>query len=96
MLAHVSDPGFRLDAPAWAARNGHSMLELVPEGPGYVARSLSELIASAQQTGVRLIACTMTMDLLGIAQEDLIGGVELGVAAMFFGEANESNGAFLI
>ena len=38
VLAHVSDPGFRLDAPAWAAKNGHSMLELVPEGPGYAAR----------------------------------------------------------
>ena len=58
--------------------------------------SLPELISSAQRTGVRLIACTMTMDLLGIAHDDLIDGVELGGAAMFFGEANESNGAFFI
>ncbi len=211
VLAHVSDPGFRLDAPVWAAKNGHSMLDLVPEGPGYAARfrkggsevaaggpaarlkdkksfvvfsgefdrvlasfilanaaasmgdevsmfftfwglnalrredpptraktaidrafatmlpsgpnslplstmnmlgggpalikkimkdhhvpSLPQLIASAQQSGVRLIACTMTMDLLGIAEDDLIDSVELGGAAMFFGEANESNGAFFI
>jgi peroxiredoxin family protein len=45
---------------------------------------------------VRLIACTMTMDLVGITHGDLIDGVELGGAAMFFGEANESNGALFI
>ena len=58
--------------------------------------SLTELIASAQGAGVRLIACTMTMDLLGIAVDDLIAGVELGGVATFLGEANESNGAFFI
>jgi NADPH-dependent 2,4-dienoyl-CoA reductase/sulfur reductase-like enzyme/peroxiredoxin family protein/rhodanese-related sulfurtransferase/TusA-related sulfurtransferase len=215
ILAHVSDPGFRLDAPAWAAKNGHTILALTPEGPGYAARirkggptrattttvtgpasrikdkksfvvfsgeldkvlaafilangavamgdevsmfftfwglnslrrenppararstmdrmfgammpsgaerlklsnrnmlgggtmlmkkvmkdhkvpSLPELIASAQAGGVRLVGCTMTMDLLGIAPDDLIGGVELGGVATFLGEANESNGAFFI
>ena len=58
--------------------------------------SLPELIASAQAGGVRLVGCTMTMDLLGIAPEDLIDGVELGGVATFLGEANESNGAFFI
>ncbi|MGV8967556.1 MAG: FAD-dependent oxidoreductase [Cellulomonas sp.] len=219
ILAHVSDAGFRLDAPAWAAKNGHEILALTPEGPGYAARirkggaavaatgpgmatftgpaarmkdkksfvvfsgeldkvlaafilangavamgdevsmfftfwglnslrrdnppvrerskldrmfgavlpsgagslklstlnmlgggtllmkkvmkdnkvpTLPELIASAQAAGVRLVGCTMTMDLLGIAPEDLIEGVELGGVATFLGEANESNGAFFI
>ncbi|WP_407343755.1 FAD-dependent oxidoreductase [Pengzhenrongella phosphoraccumulans] len=219
ILAHVSDAGFRLDAPAWAAKNGHEILALTPEGPGYAARirkgrpaaaagpggaaaftgpaarikdkksfvvfsgeldkvlaafilangavamgdevsmfftfwglnalrrdnppvrersaldrmfgavlpsgasklklstlnmlgggtllmkkvmkdnkvpTLPELIASAQGAGVRLVGCTMTMDLLGIAPADLIDGVELGGVATFLGEANESNGAFFI
>lgn len=211
VLAHVSDAGFRLDAPAWATKNGHTLLDLTPEGPGYAARirkgsastapavrapgvkdkksfvvfsgeldkvlaafilangacamgdevsmfftfwglnslrrqdpparerstldrmfgammpagadrlklstlhllgggtlmmkkvmkahqvpTLPELIASAQASGVRLVGCTMTMDLLGIAPEDLIDGVELGGVATFLGEANESNGAFFI
>ena len=215
VLAHVSDSGFRLDAPAWATKNGHTIVSLVPEGPGYAARirkgapagasvanlsgaaaritdkksfvvfsgdldkvlasfilangavamgdevsmfftfwglnalrtdnpparrrtvmdrmfgamlpsgaddlplstlnllgggtammkkvmrnhkvpSLPELITSAQTSGVRLVACTMTMDLLGIAPTDLIDGVELGGVATFLGEANESNGAFFI
>ncbi len=225
VVAHVSDPGFRLDAPAWAGKNGHDLLSITPEGPGYVARirkggaqpapvasavvpggraafvppaaarlkdkksfvvfsgeldkviaafiiangsaamgdevtmfftfwglnalrrqkparrersamdrmfaammpagadklplstmnmlgggpalikrvmrrnrvpSLPELIASAQASGVRLVGCTMTMELLGIAESDLIEGVELGGVATFLGEANESNGAFFI
>lgn len=220
IVAHVSDAGFRLDAPAWAAKNGHEILELTPEGSGYAARirkgrpagastghggavaftgpaarmkdkksfvvfsgeldkvlaafilangavamgdevsmfftfwglnslrrdnppvrerskldrmfgavlpsgagnlrlstlnmlgggtllmkkvmkdnqvpTLPELIASAQAAGVRLVGCTMTMDLLGIAPADLIDGVELGGVATFLGEANESNGAFFI
>ena len=81
-----------------------STLNMLGGGPALIKKimkdhnvpSLPELIASAQNGGVRLIACTMTMDLLGIAQDDLIDGVELGGAAMFFGEANESNGAFFI
>jgi len=210
VLVHVSDPGFRLDAPAWAAKNGHEMLDIRPEGPGYAATfrkgggpavggaaaricdkktlvvfsgdfdrvlaafilangsvamgdevlmfftfwglnalrredppprersamekafaammpsgpqkmplstmnmlgggpamikkimkdhnvpSLPELIASAQDSGVRLVACTMTMDLLGIAVDDLIEGVELGGVAMMYGESNESNAQFFI
>ncbi len=38
VLAHVSDPGFALDAPAWAQRNGHQLVEITPEGPGYAAK----------------------------------------------------------
>lgn len=215
VLAHVSDAGFRLDAPAWAAKNGHTVVDLRPEGPGYAARirkgtaaahaatgaaitaaavkdkksfvvfsgeldkvlaafilangasamgdevsmfftfwglnslrrphpparkrsalhrafaammpsgadrlrlsqlhllgggtrlmkkvmkdnhvpTLSELITTAQASGVRLVGCTMTMDLLGIAPDDLIDGVELGGVATYLGEANESNGTFFI
>ena len=210
VLAHVSDPGFRLDAPAWATKNGHQLLGLTPEGPGFAARfrkggpagvsgpaarmkekktfivfsgdldkvlaafiiangavamgdevamfftfwglnalrrddapkgdksavdrlfgammpagpdqmklsklnmlgggtammkkimrdnkvpSLAELIESARTAGVRLVACTMTMDLLGIAESDLVAGVELGGVATMLGDANESNGTFFI
>ena len=209
IMAHVSDPGFRLDAPAWAKTNGHTVVDIKPEGPGYVARvrkggapapagglvrknkknfvifsgdldkvlagfiiangalsmgdevsmfftfwglnalrreqpaksertamekmfstmmpsgpdamklsqmnmmgggtammkkimrdnnvpSLPDLIGAAQAAGARLIACTMTMDLLGIKEGDLIDGVEFGGVAMMLGEANESNGEYFI
>ena len=206
----VSDPGFALDGPAWASKNGHTLVSMDPKGPGYVAtfrkggvapvtasspqgknktsmvvfsgdldkvlaafiiangalamgddvsmfftfwglnalrrvdpptrekkamekmfgammprgadkltlsqmhmagagtamiknvmkqhdvQPLPELIASAQQAGARLIGCTMTMDLLGIAQSDLLEGVELGGVATFLGEANESGTTLFI
>lgn len=206
----VSDPGFALDGPAWASKNGHTLVSMEPQGPGYVAtfrkggtspvtsasapgaaktsmvvfsgdldkvlaafiiangalamgqevsmfftfwglnalrredpprrerkamekmfgvmmprgadkltlsqmhmagagtamirrvmrqhdvQPLTELIAAAQAGGARLIGCTMTMDLLGIAQSDLIEGVELGGVATFLGEAQESGSTLFI
>jgi peroxiredoxin family protein len=51
---------------------------------------LSELLNTAQETGVRLIACQMTMDVMNIKQEDLIDGVEIGGAATFLAYASEN------
>ncbi|WP_281534174.1 DsrE/DsrF/DrsH-like family protein [Cryobacterium breve] len=217
VVVHVSDPGFASDAPAWARRNGHELVAISPEGPGYVATmrkggavlatrpsasvgimsppapnktsfvvfsgdldkvlaafiiangaiamgeevsmfftfwglnslrrtdppkrerklmdkmfatmmpssagsmplsqmnmlgagaalikkvmrdnsvsSLPDLIMSAQAGGARLIACTMTMDLLGIAPTDLMDDVELGGVATFLGEAAESTTTLFI
>jgi len=58
--------------------------------------SLADLIGSARASGVRLVACTMTMDLLGIKEADLVDGVEFGGVATMLGDANESNGTFFI
>jgi peroxiredoxin family protein len=40
-----------------------------------------ELIATAQDLGVRLIPCQMTMDLLGLTGEDLLDGLEEPIGA---------------
>jgi peroxiredoxin family protein len=40
-----------------------------------------ELIATAQDLGVRLIPCQMTMDLLGLKPDDLIDGLEEPIGA---------------
>jgi peroxiredoxin family protein len=45
--------------------------------------SVPELISLCQETGVRLIACQMTMDLFGFKKEDMIDGVEYAGAATF-------------
>jgi len=37
----------------------------------------------AKELGVKLIACQMSMDVMGIKKEDLIDGVEIGGAATF-------------
>ena len=49
--------------------------------------SLPELIQGAQQAGVKLVACTMSMDLMGIKKEELIDGVEEGGVAMYLDRA---------
>lgn len=51
------------------------------------ALSLPELIELAKEQGVKLVACTMTMDLLGLKQEELIDGLEYAGVAAYLGDA---------
>ncbi|WP_179032434.1 DsrE/DsrF/DrsH-like family protein [Paenibacillus kribbensis] len=53
------------------------------------ALSLPQLIELAQEQGVKLIACTMTMDLLGLQQEELVDGLEYAGVAAYLGEASQ-------
>jgi peroxiredoxin family protein len=53
--------------------------------------SLPELIRSAQDMGVKFIACTMSMDVMGIKPEELIDGVEYAGVATYLGEADQAN-----
>jgi peroxiredoxin family protein len=57
-------------------------------GKAKVAK-LSELLELAKESGVRLIACQMTMDVMGIKKEDLIDGIEIGGAATFLQFASQ-------
>lgn len=50
---------------------------------------LSELLDMSVEMGVRLIACQMSMDVLGIHKEDLIDGIEIGGAATFLEYASQ-------
>lgn len=52
--------------------------------------TLSELIASAQELGVKMVACTMSMDVMGLAREELIDGLEYAGVATYLGEADEA------
>ncbi len=53
--------------------------------------SLETLIAQAMRSGVRLVACSMSMDVMGIRREELIDGVEIGGVAMYLGAADAAN-----
>ena len=50
---------------------------------------LSELLGMAQEMDVRMIACQMSMDVMGIKKEDLIDGIEVAGAAAFLQYASE-------
>lgn len=53
--------------------------------------TIQELLQQAIELGVRLIACQMTMEVMGIRREDLIDEIELGGAAMFLGFATSAH-----
>ncbi len=50
--------------------------------------TLEEMMATAIQGGARIVACQMSMDLMGIRREELIDGVEVGGVASYL-EASE-------
>lgn len=58
--------------------------------------SLEELIESAKTHGVRLVACQMSMDIMGIHKEELIDGVELGGVSTFLGSGEQSDMSLFI
>ena len=58
--------------------------------------SLEELIDSAKAHGVRIVACQMSMDIMGIRQEELIDGVELGGVSTFLGSGEQSDMSLFI
>lgn len=58
--------------------------------------SLEDLIKLAQSNGVELIACSMSMDVMGITKKELIKGVKLGGAAAMLANAEESDMSLFI
>jgi peroxiredoxin family protein len=52
--------------------------------------SIPELRSLAVESGVRMIACQMTMDLFEYKKEDMIDGIEIGGAATYIEVATQS------
>lgn len=53
--------------------------------------SLQTLMQNAMDMGVKIIACAMSMDIMGIKQEELIDGIEVAGVATYLGDTTESN-----
>lgn len=64
---------------------GASMLRAMMKDKGIA--SLEELIALARELDVQMIACTMSMDAMGITKEELASGLEYGGVATFMADA---------
>lgn len=71
-------------------KNSEQMLQLKPENAGLAegfkktnVPPVSQLLEIANESGVRMIACQMTVDAMGLEKEHLIDGIELGGAAAF-------------
>ncbi|MFD1130598.1 DsrE/DsrF/DrsH-like family protein [Paenibacillus provencensis] len=85
--------------PRGSKKLGLSRMNFAGAGPAMIkhvmkkhnALSLPQLIELAQEQGVKLVACTMTMDLLGLKQEELLDGIEYAGVAAYLGDATEAN-----
>lgn len=53
--------------------------------------SLEELIKAAIDSGVEIVACQMSMDVMGLKEEELIDGVKIAGVGYYLGEAEDSN-----
>ena len=73
---------------------GAKMIRAIMKKKG--VSSLEELIADAISHGVRIVACQMSMDIMGIHKEELIDGVELGGVATFIGSGEKSDMSLFI
>jgi peroxiredoxin family protein len=53
--------------------------------------TIPDLVEMAKESGVRLIACQMTLDVMGIKKEDLIDGLEFAGAGTFLDYAADAD-----
>jgi peroxiredoxin family protein len=58
--------------------------------------SLEEFIAMARDMGVRMIACEMSRDVMGIAESEMVSGIESGGVAAFLGDSLKSRTSLFI
>jgi peroxiredoxin family protein len=58
--------------------------------------SVEELVQMARDLGVRFVACQMSMDVMGISQDELLDGIEVGGVATFLGDAARSKASLFI
>lgn len=58
--------------------------------------SLSVMLQTALDNGVRIMACQMSMDLMGIKREELIDGIEVVGVATMLASSDDSNAVIFI
>ncbi|PSL47079.1 peroxiredoxin family protein [Salsuginibacillus halophilus] len=53
--------------------------------------TLDEMIDMAEELDIKMVACTMSMDVMGLKQEELRDGLEYAGVASYLAEADEAN-----
>lgn len=85
--------------PRGSDKMGLSKMNFAGMGPKMIksvmkkhnAMSLPSLIEMAQDQDVKLVACTMTMDLLGLDQKELLDNIEYAGVAAYLADAEDGN-----
>jgi peroxiredoxin family protein len=55
------------------------------------AMSLEDLVASARELGVKFVVCTLSMEILGFKEEELLDDMEYIGVTTYLAEADEAN-----
>lgn len=84
--------------PSGPGRVGTSRLNMLGLGPVFFkmmmrqnhVETLPDLITLARDMGVRLIACQMSMGVMGIKPEELLDGLDYGGVGTYLGDACDS------
>jgi peroxiredoxin family protein len=94
----VAERVFAALTPASSETLGTSKMNLLGAGALLLRRmmrekeiaSLEDLMRAARDLGVRMIACTMSMDAMGLGKEELLDGLEYGGVATYVADAARS------
>lgn len=89
---------FDLMLPGHTGQLGLSKMNMGGMGPAMIKQimkkhnvdDLDTLIKNAIAMGVKVVACSMSMDLMGIKHEEFIEGVEIAGVAAYLGAADQS------
>lgn len=95
---NLLEQGFTAMLPAGTNQLGLSQLNFFGAGAQLIRKlmkdhevsSTEELLAMAQELGVRMVVCDMSRELLGVRDEELIDGLEFGGVATFMADAARS------
>jgi peroxiredoxin family protein len=90
--------------PRGADRLGLSKMNFAGLGPVLMKKvmkdanisSLNELISIAQEQEITMVACSTSMEVLGLSKDDLIDGVEIAGVASYFEYADNANVNLLV
>ena len=85
--------------PRGADKMGLSKMNFAGFGPKMIKEvmkkhnvmTVPQLIEMAQEQEIKLVACTMTMDLLGLSQAELLDNIEYAGVAAYLADAQEGN-----
>lgn len=85
--------------PRGADKMGLSKMHFAGMGPKMIkdvmkkhnAIPLPQLIEMAQEQDIKLVACTMTMDLLGLQEKELLDNIEYAGVAAYLADAEDGN-----
>lgn len=101
---NIVESMFGIMMPRGSKKLGISKMNMLGMGPIMIRKvmqhknisSLEELIETAQNNGVQITACSMSMDVMGIKKEELTDGVKIGGVASMLASAEESDMSLFI